>query len=476
MAARHGISLTRRVLNAVYMLGTAQAAGIFCSVVRTKLVAIWLDRAGVGLNAIFSNGSNLISTATQLNIRDSAVRDVSAAVTDGERELKNAVIRRWSLILGVVGALLMIAVSPLLSISSFGGSLAYTGYFAALAPFVFFSACSAGEFAIMQGMGQLRSLARANIAAAVSGTLVAVPLFYFFRLDAIVAVIDLYALAGYVSAYIWRERPRSSGVRLDRKTLWANGRGFLTLGLSMSFSLLLTVLMQYILAAYINIVGGESALGIYQSGYTLVNSYIGVIFSAIALEYYPRLVRFINAPRLCRTVVSHEMAVIVTIIAPVAVLFICASDFIVTLLYSSKFAAVLPMVSLAIIGAVFRGVSLCFAYRILAAGDSKAYIFTESMSVIVGLALNITCYHYWSYTGLGVAYILWYAFYAALTAMVCRRRYGLKTPGVQLCNIAFAVAVTVLAIVLKNYVAWWFPALAILSWLVPMSLRRLTRR
>lgn len=177
MAARHGISLTRRVLNAVYMLGTAQAAGIFCSVVRTKLGAIWLDRAGVGLNAIFSNGSNLISTATQLNIRDSSVRDVSAAVTDGERELKNAVIRRWSLILGVVGALLMIAVSPLLSISSFGGSLAYTGYFAALAPFVFFSACSAGEFAIMQGMGQLRSLARANIAAAVSGTLVAVPLF-----------------------------------------------------------------------------------------------------------------------------------------------------------------------------------------------------------------------------------------------------------------------------------------------------------
>lgn len=475
MGDKRGISLTRRVLSAVGMLGSAQVVSIICSVIRTKLIAVWLDRAGIGLNAILVNGSAIVSTATQLNIRDSAVRDVSALPAGVERELKNAVVRRWSLVLGFLGALLMVLLSPLLSATSFGGSYAYTSHFAALAPFVFFSAFSAGEFAIMQGSGMLGKLARANVAAGVAATVVSVPLLYFYRLGAIVAVIDIYAFAGAVCAYIWRERPRAAGLKIDRRVLWANGKGFLSLGASMSVSLLLSAVMQYALAAYINSCDGESALGVYQSGYTLINSYVGILFSSIALEYYPRLVRFVGAHRLCRTVVTHELGLVVRMLVPIAVVFVCASDLIVRLLYSSKFEAVLPFVNFAIIGAIFRGVSLCFAYRVLAAGDSKAYIFTESVSVTVGLALNIIGYHFWSYAGLGVAYIVWSAFYSLLTATVCRRRYGLHTPASQLWLIAYAVGIVAASIVLKELVGWWLPALIILPWLLPLTVKRIMR-
>lgn len=471
MGGRHGISLTRRVLTAAGMLGSAQVVNILCSVIRTKLIAVWLDRAGIGLNAILVNGSTLVSTATQLNIRDSAVRDVSALPEGRERDVKNAVIRRWSILLGLGGAILMVLLSPLLSVTSFGGSYAYTGHFAALAPVVFFSACSAGEYAIMQGAAQLGKLARATVVAAVAATLVSIPLLYLYRLGAIVAVINIYAFAGAVCAYVWRERPKHGAVKIDRHMLWSSGKGFLLLGASMSFSLLLAVVMQYILAAYINSRDGETALGVYQSGYTLVNSYVGILFSSIALEYYPRLVRFVGTPGLCRTVVTHELGLIVRMLAPVAVIFVCADDLIVSLLYSSKFEAVLPFVSFAIIGAIFRGVSLCFSYRILASGDAKAYIFTEATSVLVGLALNIAGYYFWSYAGLGVAYIIWYAFYSLLAAAVCRRRYGLRTPASQLWLIAYAVGLTAAAIILKWLAGWWLPALLILPWLVPQSIR-----
>lgn len=56
------------------MLGSAQGVNIVCSVLRNKLMAIWIGAAGVGLNSILVNATALISNATQLNIRDSAVQ------------------------------------------------------------------------------------------------------------------------------------------------------------------------------------------------------------------------------------------------------------------------------------------------------------------------------------------------------------------------------------------------------------------
>ena len=109
-------------------------------------------------------------------------------------------------------------------------------------------------------------------------------------------------------------------------------------------------------------------------------------------------------------------------------------------LYSSQFAGVLPYVDYAIIGALFRGVSLCFALRILAEGDGRAYIFTETSSVIVGLVLNILGLHFYSYGGLGFSYVLWYGFYALLTWAVCRRRYGLRLNASFLALLLGAVA------------------------------------
>ena len=446
-------SLTVRVLSAIAMLGSAQAVNIACSVIRTKLIAVWLGPVGVGLNTILVNGSTLVSTATQLNIRDSAVRDLSVPAAPGRMALKTAVVRRWALILGIIGAVAMIIASPVLSVSAYSGSLTFTPWFAALAPGVFFAAYSAGEFAVLQARERLSRIARANVMAGIAATAIAVPLLYFMRLKAIVIIINVYAFA--VAACVWyrRERPAAQiSVRLNAATLWREGRSFLGLGLTIAFSVLLTTMMNYVFAAYINSHGGETALGIYQSGYTLVNSYVGIIFSAVAVEYYPRLTRFIGRPAAARTVMAHEVSIIVRLVTPVAVIFVLASDFIVRLLYSSSFDGVVPFVTFAIVGALYRGISLCYAYRILAAGDSRAYIFTETASVITGLTLNIIAYTHWSYAGLGISYIIWYAFYTALTAAVCRIRYGVSLPRRLVWLSLGATAVISAAIVLKYFV------------------------
>lgn len=45
--------LSQHILKAMGLFGGAQAAVILMSIVRTKLVAVWLGPLGVGLNAIY---------------------------------------------------------------------------------------------------------------------------------------------------------------------------------------------------------------------------------------------------------------------------------------------------------------------------------------------------------------------------------------------------------------------------------------
>lgn len=463
MSQVHRSSLTTRVLKAVAMLGSAQATNILCSVIRVKLIALWLGPIGTGLNTILLNGASMVSTATQLNLRDSAVRDLSLPSEASAADLKAIVVRRWALLLGFVGAAAMIILAPVLSASAYGGSTEYTLSFASLAPFVFFSAYSSGEFAILQSRDRMKKIAHANMAAGIAATALSIPLIYFLRLRSIVLIINIFAIMVAACALIWRERGiRRPDVKLSFSRLWAEGKSFLKLGAAISVSLLVTTVINYAMAAYINSTGGEADLGIYQSGYTLVNSYVGIIFSAIVVEYYPRLTHYVGRPLISRAIMTHELLLIVRLLTPIAIIFIACSPFIVKLLYSSQYEGVIPFVSLAIIGAIFRGISLCYAYRILAAGDSKAYIITESLSSAFGLTVNILGYRYGSYAGLGISYIIWYVFYTVLTASVCRVRYKTTLPAKTWVAAIASTAICVLTIVLWRYLAWWLPLVTIL--------------
>lgn len=456
------------------MLGSAQGINIVCSVLRNKLMAIWVGAAGVGFNSILVNASALISTATQLNIRDSAVRDLSSPMAPGALALKTAAVRRWAIILGLIGTCAAVILSPLLSAMAYGGSYDRAIYFILLAPAVFATSYTAGEFAILQSRGRLKAIATASAVGGVAATIISLPLIYLYRLASIVYVIDIYAVATAICAYFACQRIDTTAAAQDLglKILWKEGRSFLLLGFSISVSVLLSSVSNYVFSAYVSSMSGESALGIYQSGYTMINSYVGIIFSAIAVEYYPRLARLVNHPRMAQTVMTHEFSIIVRLVTPVAVVFVALSDFLVRMLYSSQFDGVVPFITFAIIGTVFRGTSLCYAYRILASGDSRAFIFTESVSVTVGLTLNILAYGRWSYAGLGVSYIVWYAFYTVLTAVVCHRRYGVKLPRKLITLTLASVAVIASAIAMKLLVSWWLPVIILLPAMIILFLTR----
>jgi len=441
MAGKGG-NISRMAMKAMGLFGGVQMAGIVCSIIRTKLVALWIGPAGIGLFGIFNNALEMLNTGTNLGIRSSSVRDISLAMEQRDNTLVArmvAVVRRWSMWLGLAGAILTLSLAPVLSRVTFGDSDHIWG-FAALSVAVLLMALTNGEYAVLQGTARLKRLASVTLWGTVVGLAVSIPLFWWLRERSILPSIIAYAAALAIFAWIFRNRdyPRAS---VNRQQTWNMGIGFVRLGIYMTVGNFITILASYVFNAWLNQQAGTDAVGYYQAGYTLINKYTGLILTALGMEYYPRLSRVVHSPLRLRAFVSQEINVAIAVIAPVVALFILLRELIVWILYSAEFNVILTFVSWGMIGTVFRTLSWCVAFTILAKGDGKTYLWTEAASAVVNLVLNIVFYRWWGVTGLGVAFLASYIIYTLIVLVVYFRIYHLGLSRACLYNLLWTLLV-----------------------------------
>lgn len=159
-----------------------------------------LGPTGMGLLSLFNSTIRFISDSTNLGLGMSAVKDISEAYSQGngyavKRSIR--VIRLWSLITAIAGMLLCALASPLLSRYTFGwGNHAL--HFLLLSPIVAMVAVTGGELAILKGTQHLSALARISIYHVLAALVLSIPLFFIWRISAIVPSLIIVAFAQMV--------------------------------------------------------------------------------------------------------------------------------------------------------------------------------------------------------------------------------------------------------------------------------------
>ena len=164
--------LSAMVLKAMGLFGGLQVFGIISSIIRTKLIAMWIGPAGVGLFGLYNAALDMISSATQLNLRNSAVREIAQYGEERKSiDVIVGVIRRWAVLLGLLGSFIVLVGAPLLSRWTFGDD-SHTIAFVWLSIVMLLYSLTGGESAILQGTRRLNQLAASSIWGTVIGTLI----------------------------------------------------------------------------------------------------------------------------------------------------------------------------------------------------------------------------------------------------------------------------------------------------------------
>jgi len=445
----------RKVLNATSLFGGVQFINIILRLIRSKAIALLIGPIGMGISNLLLTTMELINGLTNLGLERSAVKDISLANTNSNSKnvaITISILKKLVWLTITVGVILMVLLAPWLSEITFGNK-DYTISFRWISIALLFKQLSSSQLAILQGLRKLKSLAKANLLGNFIGLLITLPLYYYYKIDAIVPSIIIATFMSFVFTYYYSHKLDIESVTISRKEAVSEGKGMINLGVMLSLSSLITLLVAYIIRIYIGSANETEELGLidvglYSAGFVILNSYVGIIFNAMGTDYFPRLSEIANDIKKLRKTVLEQATVAILLITPIIVVFLACAPFIIVILYSHEFSPIVAMVTWGILGMIFKAVSWSMGYMIIAKGDSKVFIKTAIGFNTILLSINIIGYHFGGLEGVGISFFIYYIIHFIAIRIITYYRYDfyfekgfykIFTFMVIMCFLAFSI-------------------------------------
>ncbi len=416
----------RQIMKATSIFGGVQVIQILVQIVRSKALAILLGPAGMGINSLLSSTLGLVQSLTNFGLQTSAVKNVAEANGTGDVTRVAVIItvlRRWVWITGLLGTILTLILSPWLSKITFGNR-EYTLAFIWISVSLLFNQLSSGQLVILQGLRKIRYLANANLTGAFLGLFVSIPMYYLWGVDGIVPAIIAMSLVNMLRTWYFARKIKLEKVEVTRKTTLVEGKQMLIMGFLLSMSGLMTTGAAYILRIFISNTGGVDQVGLYSAGFAIINTYVGMVFTAMGTDYYPRLSAVAGDDTKATQTINQQAEITLLILAPILVVFMVFINWAVILLYSTQFTGVNGMIQWAALGMYFKAASWSIAFILLAKGASKLFFWNELITNIYLLGFNILGYKYGGLDGLGITFLAAYFVYLVQVFFLSRIKYN----------------------------------------------------
>lgn len=436
----------KTIFKSTAIFGGVQVFGILITIIRSKFIAVLLGPAGMGINALLTSTTTMVSSLTNFGLATSAVKNIASANATGDQEQIGKVItvfRHWVWITGSLGFISTLVLAPWLSEIAFGNK-DYTIPFVLISITLLLTQISSGQGVILRGMRQIKYMAQSGMIGSAIGLFTSLPLYYFFAEKGIVPAIIITSITGTLLAWYYARKVQVKKVQVSRPELISEGKGMLSLGFMLSLSGLITTGVSYLVRIFISNKGGLSDVGLYNAGFAIINSYVGMVFTAMSADYYPRLSGVAHDNAKATKEINQQAEIALLIIAPILCIFLVYIDWAVTLLYSKKFIAINAMIQWAALGMFFKATSWAVAFILLAKGASRVFFWNEFITNIYLLILNLLGYYYYGLAGLGISFLISYVIYLIQIIVLTKSLYGFRfqTSIIRIFIVQFAFGVS----------------------------------
>ena len=419
----------RKILKTTSLFGGVQVFQILITIIKSKFVAIFLGSVGMGISGLFLSTITMIVSIAGLGLNYSGVREISKVskankIKPLSRLIK--VFRSWVVLSGLLGAIGTIALASYLSKTAFG-NYNYSTAFIVLSIVVFMTIVLNGNNAILQGMRHHRSMVKSSMIGATSGLLISVPLYYFYGVKGIVPAIIIASVTALSVSFYYTRKIDFVAVDLSFKERYNEGKGMAKLGMVMMVSVFIGALAIFVVNAFISNTGGVGDVGLYQAGMKLSNEYIGLVFTAMAVDYLPRLSAICDDNNKVREMVNQQAEIVILIIAPLLLFLIITVPILVRILLTEEFMKIIPFVRWVALGTIFKAAVYSVGYISFAKGDKWFFLFVDAISGNITLViLNTIFYKYWNLNGLGISLLLVFIIGFIKITIFTRYRYKFR--------------------------------------------------
>lgn len=395
----------KSILKGNALFGGVQVFQMLISVVRLKFVAILLGPAGMGVASLFNTSAQTIQRFGSLGLNLTMMKEVSRLKEEGA-DLSEfmAVVRRLILFTALLGSLFCAVASPRLSAITFGDS-SMTIPFLLLSIAVFFQIASAGWLSVLQGLREVSRIAKASLIASLIGLLGAVPLYWWLGREGIVPAMILmgFALWIYYLVNVSQSVGKLSKVGFSwnkhRSLVWS----LVGMGVILMSGELINNALTYLLNLLIRKYGTLEDVGFYQATNSLTLQVTSVVFSAMAMDYLPRLTAVAADNDRLREVVNRQGEIVALLITPISLLIILFAPLALRILFNDQFMPALPLLRWMAFAVGLRALMFPLAYITFAKDNKRLYFWMEGVIMnLMTFLLSFAGFLIWGVTGLGV--------------------------------------------------------------------------
>lgn len=420
-----------QILKASSIIGIASVINILVGMVRTKALAVLLGPAGVGLSGLYVTIMGLAGTLSGFGIGSSGVRQVAAAIGQGDdRAVSVARKVLWyaNVVSGLLGALVLWLVREPVSEWVFGDASEATAV-GLLGIGLILGSLGSSQTALLQGFRRIGDMAHAGILGAVIGSVIAVGCVAALGREGVLWFVIVNPAVNVLIA--WRyaarlPRPQHAVSRADAivelKSLVTLGFAFMATGLMGSgTSLLLRTLLTREL--------GLETVGQFQAASAISMQYIGFVLGAMGADYYPRLTAAIADRELANRLVNEQMEVALLLGGPVILAMLTFVPLVIDLLYAPSFRPAAATLSWQVMGDLLKIAQWPIGFIVLAQGAGSVFFWTQFSWNLAYLGLVWLLLPALGLLATGVSFLAVYIFTLGLVSFFAWRLNGFRWSG-----------------------------------------------
>ena len=137
-------------------------------------------------------------------------------------------------------------------------------------------------------------------------------------------------------------------------------------------------------------------VGLFQAANSLTSQYVGVVLSALAMDYFPRLSEVQHDNVRMAQVVNRQAEVVSLITAPLCMALIATAPWVIRILLTDEYLPAVPMMRWLGLGILLQLIQFPLGYVYAAKGNKKVFFWLEA---IWGNMVWLICsvgFFYWS--------------------------------------------------------------------------------
>ena len=425
---------SRNIARNIGIFGGAQAFIVLAALVRTKVAAVVIGSAGVGLSALYNTSVTFFGNLSGMGLSFSSVKFLSRIYAEGdENKLREEVrkIRSLGLVSAMLGVLFAVMFSPVLSRLYFG-DFEHILPFALLSIFVATVIISGIELAVLKSCRKIRQMAISTIWAAVVSVVMSVPFYIYKGIDGVIWAVLISGVSELLLTIYFGHRavgtpyilPKLFGEKDTLAMLIHDKRPMLILGLAFLGGSVIASGAEMVIQAYFSAIASIAVLGLYKAGYQLSITYTGMIFAAVNNDFYPRLSAVNNNKEERNELISRQIKVLLMITTPLVALFIVLVPYILPILFDDTFNPICRMVQFASLSIIVKSVTMPLNFMPLSLGKSKHYLLLEGLFWLLLIPCVMVGYRFGGLDGTGLAILVCHVVELIYIYAFCKSRYG----------------------------------------------------